>query len=257
MRRFVTSNPFLYTLGLAFVFLLWLILSYAVGGGELVVPSPAATFSRLFQMLGDPYTYRCLGMTLLRTLEGFAISFVAAGILGCLSGEFPLLRSFLKPMLAVAKSAPTAAFVFLFLLLSGASRAPIWIVVLLAFPILYESFAEGIGATEKEVLDAAAVDGANRIQRLWHLRLPLGVPYVILGLLSSFALSFKTTIMAEIVAGDTGPGLGSSIVAYRSLDPTDLAPIFAIALIAIVVVLLLDLTAYIGNKVLGLSRKDQ
>lgn len=249
MRRFVTSNPFLYTLGLAFVFLLWLALSAMVGQGGLVLPNPGVTFAKLFQMLGDGYIYRCLGMTLLRTLIGFGIAFFSAFVLGCLAGEFPLVRSFLKPLFAVLKSAPTAAFVFLFLLLSGASKAPIWIVVLLALPILYEAFAQGIGATDKKILDAAAIDGANRAQALWHLRLPLGIPYVILGLLSSFALSFKTTIMAEIVSGDTGPGLGSAIVAYRNLDPTDLSPVFAIALLAIFVVLLLDLFTYIGKRV--------
>ena len=56
---------------------------------------------------------------------------------------------------------------------------------------------------------------------------------------SSFALSFKIEIMAEIIAGSTKPGLGSAIKYATTSDPSNMVPIFAYSLIAIVIMLII------------------
>lgn len=247
MRKFSTSNPLFYTLGVVFVFVVWFLASLSMGPGNLIFPTPIDTFARLGELLGQPYTYECIGMSLLRTAEGFLISLALALLLGSLAGEIKPLQAFFKPLVLVLKSAPTAAFVFLFLFLSGSTRAPIWIVVLLAFPILYESVVSGFNAVPQEFIWAAQVDQASRAATAIKIKAPLAIPYIVLGLVNSFALSFKTEIMAEIVTGSTNAGLGGAIRSYRNLDPSDLTPIFAIVFIAIVLVLLFDLLS-IGIK---------
>ena len=248
MRKFILSNPFLYTLGLLFVFLVWLFISLSQGHGNLIFPTPIETFSYTFNLLSSSYIYDCLGMSLLRTLEGFLYAFLLALVLGSLAGEIPPLQRFFKPMILIFKSAPTAAFVFLFLVLSGTSRAPIWIVFLLAFPILYEAFVSGISAIPLEIKWATKVDSATFFSTLTKIKIPLALPYIGLGVLNSFALSFKTEIMAEIITGQTSPGLGGAIRVARNSDPSDLTPIFSIALIAIVIILIVDLLTYLLRK---------
>ena len=162
-------------------------------------------------------------------------------ILGILAGSFKKVQLFLKPLVIVLKSAPTAAFVFLFLIISGTEYAPIYIVVILAFPILYESVIGGLNSVTKEIKDALRVDSGRFFADLFRVRLPLSLRYIVVGLASSFALSFKTSIMAEIIAGNTNYGLGSAIVAYRNMEPANLTPIFAITLIAVIIILLVDL----------------
>ena len=49
--------------------------------------------------------------------------------------------------------------------------------------------------------------------------------------------------MAEIIAGNTNYGLGSAITSYRNSEPANLVPIFAITLIAIIIILIVDLIA--------------
>lgn len=245
MKRFILSNTFLYTLGLVFVFVCWLIISCLLGEGNLIFPSPFETFAYTGKLLSSSYIYSCLGMSLLRTLEGFAFAFLFAALLGSLAGEIKPLQRFFKPLILLFKSVPTAAFVFLFLVLSGTSNAPIWIVALLAFPILYEAFVSGINAVPKELKWAAKADSASKTQTLLRVKIPLALPYILLGVLNSFALSFKTEIMAEIITGQTSPGLGGAIRVARNTDPADLTPVFAIALIAIAIVLLFDLITYL------------
>lgn len=251
MRKFITSNAFLYTAGVVLVFVLWIVISTSMGQGNLIFPAPLEVFASVGTLLGKAFTWQSIGSSLLRTFEGFAISFGLALVLGSLAGEFTLLQRLFRPLFIVLKSAPTAAFVFLFLVLSGSSRAPIWIVCILAFPILYESVVAGFNAVPEQFIWSARLDDAPLWKRVARIQIPLAAPYVLLGMLNSFALSFKTEIMAEIITGDTNAGIGGCIRMYRNLDPSDLTPIFALALITIVIVLLLDLLAYGVKKALG------
>ena len=248
VAKALLNNTTMYIYGIVFVFLLWFLISISQGYGNLVFPSPIETFSSLGELVSTTYIYKCIGWTLLRTLIGFSIAFASALILGMIAGSFYKFYLFLKPIIIVLKSAPTAAFVFLFLILSGSRYAPVYIVILLAFPILYESVVGGIKAVSPEIIDALRVDCENRIRGLLRVKLPLSLRYIVVGLASSFALSLKTSIMAEIIAGDTNYGLGCAITSYRHSDPTNLAPIFAITLISIIIILLVDLLSFVVKR---------
>ena len=255
LKRFFTNRYILYTLGFIFVFFLWLFLSKVVFGQTYLFPSPGETFAKFTSLLTERYTWLSIGWSLLRTLIGFAISLAAALIVGIFAGNFKGLYLFLKPLIGILKSIPTAAFVFLFLALSGSRFAPTYIVFLLSFPILYESIAGGIKSIPSDILDAARVDGAPILSTIFVIKLPLAMPYVSVGLASSFALSLKTEIMAEIITGDTNYGLGCMISVYRNLDPTDLTPIFAIALIALIIVVITDIFGMLIDKYFDLENR--
>ena len=244
MKKFITaltSNTSLYIYGVFFVFVVWFLISISQGSGNLVFPNPIETIKQTGVLLSKPTIYIALGWTLLRTFIGFSIAFIFALIIGVLAGSFKKVQLFLKPLMIVLKSAPTAAFVFLFLILSGSRYAPIYIVILLAFPILYESVVGGLNSISDEINDALKVDSGLFIKPLIKVKLPLSFRFIAVGLASSFALSFKTSIMAEIITGDTNYGLGSMINAYRNSEPANLTPIFAITLIAIIIILFVDL----------------
>ena len=247
-KTFITSNYTLFTLGIIFVFALWFIFSFSIGKGNLYFPSPYETIIEMGKLLVKSYTYRSLFWTLIRTLIGFGASFIFAMILGILAGNFYKLSIFLKPLITVLKSIPTAALVFLFLVLSGSKNAPIYIVFLLSFPILYEAFIGGIRSIPDDINDALKLD-SKKVSGIMKVKVPLAAPYVIVGLASSFALSIKTEVMAEIITGSTDEGLGCMISLYRNSDPTNMTPIFAIAVIILIIVLFVDLIGLIVNKI--------
>lgn len=248
LKKYILSNTSLYIYGVFLVLTLWFLLSLSQGVGNLVFPTPFAVFGEMFSLLGNANTYGWIGFSLLRTLEGFGIAFIFAIIFGSLAGNFPKLQTLFKPLIIVLKSAPTAAFVFLFIVLTNASQATIFIVWMLAFPILYESVVAGINNIDKDVIDALKVDSKNGLKALVKIKIPLAVPYIVVGIASSFALSFKTEIMAEIITGNTDNGLGNIIRGFRNLDPSDLTPIFAITLIAIIIILIVDLAGYFVKR---------
>ena len=78
------------------------------------------------------------------------------------------------------------------------------------------------------------------INTIFKIKLPLAIPYIVLGIKSSFALAFKVEIMAEVITGSTSNGIGCAIVSAQRSDPTNMIPVFAYSIIAIVIMLLVD-----------------
>ena len=255
MKAFISKNKILlFSLGVVFVILLWVFISLVFDRNSTIFPSPIVTFQKFFELLGEPYTYKCIAYTLLRILVGFVISFVLAFIVGVFAGNHPSLYQFLKPLMVTLKSVPTVALVFFFIILFAA-QASIFIVLLICFPILYEGVAGGIKNVDKVYIEAAQVDGANYLRRTISVKIPLAFPYIIVAMISSFALSFKIGVMAEAMSGFTVNGLGGLIQAAKNdaSDPDYMVRIFAYSLIAIVLMLIVSLlqeiiTSYLKKK---------
>lgn len=234
----IKNKVFLTFVGILLFFGLWFLIAQIVGEKTLVFPSPIETFAYLGQCLGNSYIYRCLGYSLLKTLIGFVIALALAFLFGLLAGHFNGLKQILDPSLSVVKAIPSAAIIFLFLVLFGVQQTPSIMVVVIAFPILYEALARGVMAIDPFILMSTRIDGTASWRRLWRITLPEVFPYLMVGVSSSFSLSFKIEIMAEIISGDTGSGIGSAILYAQRNNPADMTPIFAYSFIAIFIVLL-------------------
>ena len=115
------------------------------------------------------------------------------------------------------------------------------LVVMISFPIIYEGIKDGIKNVPEGISNASKVDGASLFQENIRVKLPISIPYIIVALATSFSLSFKIEIMAEVITGSTNAGLGSAIAGARSADPTNMVPIFGYSMIAVVLMLLIDL----------------
>lgn len=245
MKRFFTNRYTLYGLGIIFVIVIWTITSLIIANPVKIFPDPIRTIQQVGISLSSSYVYKCLGMTFLRMIIGFAIAFILALIIGTIAGDNQKLQDFLKPLIVTLKSIPTAAVVFIILVLIGVNGTPIIMVSLISFPILYESIIGGFNNIDETIQDSLKVDGSKGLKRIINVKLPLSISYILVGIASSFALSFKISIMSEIIAGGDGYGLGNAIKAARVDDPSNMVPIFAYSFIAVFVILLIDLICFI------------
>ena len=247
--RNIISNKYVLTIFGCLLFLaLWIIISLAVNETTMIFPDPLSTIKETFNILSKTYIYKAIGWTFLRMVIGFSASFILAMVFGTLAGHFKAFRTIFNPTVVVLKSIPTAALVFLFLIIATARYAPIFVVILISFPILYESITAGVSNIPQEVIESSRVDGARLSDLIFKIRIPLSLPYVLVGIASSFALSFKIEIMAEIITGDTKYGIGSAISAAQKNDPSNMVPIFAYSLIAIIFILLITLLEDLATK---------
>ena len=211
----------------------------------MIFPSPYDTFFLMFKLLGEKSTYGYLGFSLIRLLIGFGVSVILAFLLGILVNNNESLYQFFTPIMTFLKAAPTATFVFLFVVLFTGKNAPVFVVIIMSFPILYESVVGAFKSTDQNVLEASKIDGAGRLKTLIKVQIPLGIPYISIGFISTFALAFKVEIMAEIITGITKGGIGTMMNLSQILNPTDMTPMFAYSLIAILLILIVQLIATI------------
>ena len=248
----------MFFLGFLFLIGVWFLVSALVDINSMVFPSPWNTFRLMFKLLGQRKTYGYLGFSIIRLLVGFIASFILAFLLGILVNNSEALYNFFTPIITFFKAAPTATFVFLFLVLFGGRNAPALVVIVMTFPILYESIVSALRSTEETVLDAAKIDGASKVKTLFFVQLPLGTPFIVLGLVSTFGMAFKVEIMAEIITGITKGGIGTMINISQLIDATDLTPMFAYSMMAIILVLIVSIaTSVLKNKITLVQTKNK
>ena len=241
MKKFFINKYFLSFLGIIFFFCLWFLIYLVAGSNQAIFPSPIETFQEMFIYLGDAYTYKCIFGSLSRMVIGFlAASFIAI-LLGIIVGNFTKIKYVFNPTMVALKAIPTAALTFLFLVLAGLKNAPIYIVGIIVFPIVYEATVSGYNHIDPYVNMAMRVDSASFIRNNLKVKLPLSFPYIALGLISSFALSFKIEIMAEVISGSSSYGLGRAIQVSYLNATNGMVPTFAYSLIAIIVMLIVTL----------------
>lgn len=242
----------LYTLiGIVILLLGWITISSCVANSNMIFPNPLITIKEVGKLLTQKYTYVCIWKSFLRTIIGFAIAFILAIILGIFAGNFPAVKKIFSPFFSVLKSIPTASLVFLFLVFVGSKNAPILMVLLISLPIIYEAIVRGFENIHSDVIDASSIDGASFSKKVCKIYIPIITPYIFVGVVSSFSLSFKIEIMAEVISGSTTEGLGSVISACQKSDPSNMVPIFAYSFIAVVVVAILSVLLYFLEKKIG------
>ena len=253
MLKLIKNKYFLTFIGVIFFFLLWFVIYLLSGQSQSIFPSPIDTIKESFSYLGESYIYKCILGSLERMVIGFSIASISGIIIGVIVGNYTKLKYVFNPTIIALKAIPTAAVVFLFLIMAGLKNAPIYVVSLIVFPIVYEATVSGYRNIDENILMALKVDARNGIYANFKVKFPLAFPYIALGLISSFALSFKIEIMAEVISGSSSYGLGRAIQSSYINSTTGLVPTFAYAFIAIMVMLIVSLIIYIIKKAFKLE----
>lgn len=252
-KQFTDSKiykPVLIILGIIFIFLVWLIASLIIN--KSLFPTPFKTFATLFDMLGQPMTWLAIGGSFYRLLIAFALSFVFALVLGIFGGFFPSFKTFFNPVVVLLRTIPTAAVVVILVVLLKPHAGLYIIDFLLMFPILYEAVVSGITNIPSSVWGALKLDGGTKNwNAIRYVIVPMAFPYVSLGIIQTLGLGMKISIMSEILIGATNSneiqGLGFLLRDAQAYN--DMKTVFAIALIAIFIIGLLDvLVKVLKNK---------
>lgn len=258
MKKYFTNRYFLTSLGIVLFFLLWYLIYLIAGQNIYVFPGPLSTIKRSFELFGDPYLYKCIWGSLYRMLIGFAVASLAAIFIGMIVGNHLKLKHVFNPTMIAVRSIPTAAIVFLLLHLAGFDNAAPYVVGVIVFPMVYEATVSGYQHIDKQVLMAMKLDGNSRLQKNFYVKLPLSMPYIAVGLTTSFALSFKIEIMAETLTSTSQSyGLGRAIAVEFANQTDGLISTFAYAFISILIMLIVSLIIFIIKRAMHIKNPDE
>ncbi len=232
-------------LGIVGVFLLWWLISLLAN--TTLLPGPEKVIPLFFTFLGESETYLAVGGTLLRLIIAIALSIIAGLLFGILAGLFENFYLFFKPFVVVLKTIPTAAVIFIIIALLKPKYAPIIVVFLITFPLVYEGVVSGFQNIDPNLINALKIDGSNTFKSVFKFYLPLSSNYIALGIASSVGLGMKVSIMSEILAGsDSAIGLGKLIRDASTI--VDMTSILAYSLIAILIIGVTDIAIYFAKK---------
>lgn len=212
----------------------WALVSTALG--PTLVPSPSALGERLIAELADGDILSAAAETFGVSLLGCLLGLVIALPLGYLLAHSTTATSALGPYLAASQAVPAVAFAPLLALWFGYGALPkaILCALLVFFPILLNTVL-GLTTLDRDVVDAARVDGAGSARLLVHIEAPMALPAILTGIRNGFVLSVTGAVVGEFVMG--GAGLGELLSVFRDrVDTTGMvATLLVLAALAVAI----------------------
>ena len=215
-----------------------------------VLPSPVLILRTLFA--DGALLSQSLLVTLVTTFEGFLLA-AAGGIgLAVLFNQSRLVEFSLYPYAIILQVTPIVAIAPLLLVYLPQHAAVLvcaWIVAF--FPVLANTTL-GLNSIDRNLADLFALYGASRGQRLWYLKLPSALPYILGGLRIAGGLSLIGAVVAEIAAGSAGAGSGLAYLivesGYRLNVPRMFAALILLSVAGIVIFYALSLVNHLALR---------
>lgn len=212
---------------------IWQFTVQASGISAFLVPGPAAVMQSFIAAMANGMIPGYALATLEESLLGFLIGAVIALPLGYAVARSGALAAALEPYLAASQAMPAVALAPLLVLLLGYGLTPVAALcaLIVFFPAAVNTTL-GFRTLDRDVLEAARLDGAGRWALLRYVETPLALPSILTGLRASITLSVTGAVVGEFVLGDQGLG-GLLTIARGNFDASLVfATLIALALLA-------------------------
>ncbi len=172
--------------------------------------------------------------------ETVSLVLIAVGIsailgipLGILLAESRRAAHIITPVLDYMQTTPAFVYLIPSVLFFGIGAAPgVFATVVFALPPLARNVALGIQEADAKVIEAAAAFGANWIQLLRKVKIPLALPYIAIGINQCVMMSLSMVVMASLIGARE---LGTAVVtSLAQVDfPTGIESGLAVVAVAI------------------------
>lgn len=178
--------------------------------------SPAATFDRLwFVMSGNgPFNF-WMGVqnTVMRGIQGFALSLVIGTVLGIAVSQWHVLRNAIGAMITGLQTMPSIVWFPFAILLFGLDSSAIYFVVLMgAIPSIANGIINGIDDVPPSYLRAGHMLGARGWRRYRFVVIPAALPAYVAGLSQGWAFAWRGLLAGEIIVSiPEVPALGTQL----------------------------------------------
>ena len=203
---------------------------------EFILPGPVAVVRRLIELFVMPeFLWHAL-RSAWRVLVSIAAALLIGGGLAFLAHGAPLFQAVvderIKPVL---NSFPSIGWAILAAIwFDPGDFGVIFVEVAILIPFCLINIAEGLRTIDRELIEMGHSFTRHRIRILWHLTLPLLVPYGLSATRIAYGIAWKIALVAELLGAPSGIGY-LMLRAQTAADTTTfLATCFAIVLIFIV-----------------------
>lgn len=194
-----------------FLALLWTVVTNAGLVGPGYLPTPQEMGSEFVALVENGYKGQTLwwhiGISLFRTLAGFALGVVVGVPLGLLSGYSRVVGAMLSPVMAFLRPIPPIAFIPMAVLYFGLGETgKIVLIMFTAFNYAFINAHAGAASVPIAYYRAAESIGLSTAQIFFRVVLPAAIPQIFTGLKVAMALSWAVVVAAELVGAQAGLG---------------------------------------------------
>lgn len=240
-RRLRAGRPVLLgALGILLFLALWQTVPALGWANPRYLPPATDVLVVFVSNLGLMSFWVALGQTMTAWAIGFAISVVAALVLGFLIGSNRFLREATRSTIEFLRPIPSVALIPLAVLLFGL-RLPseLLLIIYACFWIVLIQVLYGVGDVDKVAYDTVRSMRLNAFDRVRHLVWPTTLPYFVTGVRLAATVALILAITAELVVGT--PGLGKEVA--RAQSNSAYAAMYALILASGLVGVLINLIA--------------
>ncbi|MEI0699786.1 ABC transporter permease subunit [Brachyspira intermedia] len=217
-------------LGVIIFISLWYFTALKINS-EIVFPNIPNILKKFAEIISEKSFYKDLSSSLIRVLITFALSFLLAFIIGISAGIFSPIRYILIPIINFIRTIPTIPLILVAIIWFDNNTVPIFVSMLVIFPIMYDSITNGIINVDKKLIEMSMSYNVSLKTQIINLYIPYIKPYIFTGISQSMGITWKSILAAEILAL---PAFGIGTKLYESHLYLDSVSLFAYCLIAII-----------------------
>jgi NitT/TauT family transport system permease protein len=129
------------------------------------------------------------------------------------------------------------SIILLALIWFGSELVPVFVVFLIAFPIMAINVIEGVKNIDVKLLEMAKVYNIRFVKRAKDIYFPSILPYMIAGTSNALGIGWKVAISAEVLSH---PAFGVGTELYEAKIFLETGMVFAWTLVAIIVGFMLE-----------------
>ena len=246
IRSIIKDKRSYYLLGILFIFVLWILLNVSFNN-DYIVPSVSKTIEALLDLLVENHTYKVLSFTILRLSLVISSCFILGVVLAVFSYLSYRVKAFLKPIIILIKTLPIAVVIISLLIVFTREHAPLFVVGVVVFPLIYTGTLSGLENIDSFILDEVRMISNNNFNVVKSIYLPLTFPYILASIIQSFGLGLKVLVMAEYLS-QPKYSIGNEIVFYKDIA-TSMEYVYAWSIILVLFVLVFEfLISYVTKK---------
>ena len=206
-----------------FVFWLavWELLDHVIDN-RLVLAGPIRTAQALVAQIGQPDFWVICGASFGRIALGFLLSFLVGFLLALISCRHRLFRDFVDPIISLLRTIPVASFIILLLIWVGNQALTVFLAFFIVLPLIYTNMVTGFESVDKQMLEMARVYKLSKWRTFLYIYRPAFMPFLMSSTKISLGMTWKSGIMAEVLATPK-PSIGKEMATARTfLDTPDL-----------------------------------
>lgn len=199
-RFFRKFQPALATaLGAAAVLGIWALAAHAIAS-EIVLPSPLRVAQSAAALFPTSTFLVALQATFLRGLASFGISMAAGIAVGLACGLSATLAYAMAPALTLIRATPVLAIILLALIWFPSGVVPVFVAVLMAFPVVVGDVRQGVRSADPKLLEMARLFSLRKRDRLRTIYVPALAPHLLSASHSALGLCWKVVVAGEVLS---------------------------------------------------------